>query len=364
MGAGRSTVLFTEASAYLKVRALAAPAVLLIIVSEGVFRGHANTRAPAVAALSAAAANVTMDPIFMFALSMGMAGAAGATAFAQYLAVAVYGVMLWRGARGGGMMVPFFFSRRQRREKKTAAAIVEDDYKATMKAWPLLVTVISTNAAMMFKTTSVMTCWAVATATAARMSSESVAAHQVGLSLWTLFALVAEAPSIAAHHMITLLPPLSSRPNHQGKLNTARSMGRRVATVTLSCSVFLGTALLALGCVAPRCFTSDPAVLGKLSKLIPLLSFQQPLIAMTFVAEGLLIGAGQFRWLAATTGISSVLAVGFIVQVGKRVPHWDVLGIWGGITAMFIFRLLGAAWRLLDRKRGPYWVLGPDAKSA
>lgn len=72
----------------------------------------------------------------------------------------------------------------------------------------------------------------------------------------------------------------------------------------------------------------------------------------------------QFRWLAATTGISSVLAVGFIVQVGKRVPHWDVLGIWGGITAMFIFRLLGAAWRLLDRKRGPYWVLGPDAKSA
>ena len=103
------------------------------------------------AALSAAAANVTMDPIFMFALSMGMAGAAGATAFAQYLAVAVYGVMLWRGARGGGMMVPFFFSRRQRREKKTAAAIVEDDYKATMKAWPLLVTVISTNAAMMFK---------------------------------------------------------------------------------------------------------------------------------------------------------------------------------------------------------------------
>eukprot|EP00904_Undaria_pinnatifida_P001362 jgi/Undpi1/11226/HiC_scaffold_30.g13524.m1 len=357
MGAGPSTALFTKASAYLKVRALAAPAVLLIMVSEGVFRGHANTRAPALAALCAAAANVVMDPIFMFALSMGIAGAAGATAFAQYLAVATYGVMLWRGARGGSMVVPFLFSRRQREEKKTAAASIGDGSKAAIKAWPLLVTVISANAAMLLRTTSLMTCWAVATATAARMSSESVAAHQVGLSMWLLFALVAEAPSIAAQ-------VLGARHIAQGKLDTARSMGRRVTTLTLACSGFLGAALFTLGWAAPRCFTSDPAVLGKLSKLLPLLSVQQPLIAMTLVTEGLLIGAGQFRWLAATTGTSSVLAAGFIVQVGRRVPHWDVLGIWGGITAMFCFRLLAAAWRLSDRKRGPYWVLGSDANSA
>lgn len=70
-------------------------------------------------------------------------------------------------------------------------------------------------------------------------------------------------------------------------------MGRRVTTVTLACSGFLGFALLCLGWVAPRCFTTDPAVLGKLSKLLPLLAFQQPLVAMTLVLEGLLVGAGQ-----------------------------------------------------------------------
>lgn len=48
------------------------------------------------------------------------------------------------------------------------------------------------------RTTSLMACWAVATAVAARMSSAAVGAHQVALSLWLLFALVAEAPSIAA----------------------------------------------------------------------------------------------------------------------------------------------------------------------
>lgn len=134
-----------------QIRALAAPAVLLIMVSEGVFRGHANTRAPAVAALSAAAANVVVDPVFMFALSMGIAGAAGATAVAQYLAVVIYGAMLWRGARGGTMAVPFFVSRREREEKKAAAAISGGETKPAVKAWPLLVTVISANAAMLLR---------------------------------------------------------------------------------------------------------------------------------------------------------------------------------------------------------------------
>lgn len=72
-------------------------------------------------------------------------------------------------------------------------------------------------------------------------------------------------------------------------------MGRRVASLTLACSGFLGTTLLLLSGVIPRCFTSDPAVLKRLGKLLPLLAVQQPLIAMTLVTEGLLVGAGQVR---------------------------------------------------------------------
>lgn len=47
---------------------------MMIMVSEGVFRGHADTRAPAVAALTAAVANIIIDPLFMFALGWGMTG--------------------------------------------------------------------------------------------------------------------------------------------------------------------------------------------------------------------------------------------------------------------------------------------------
>ncbi|CBJ31784.1 conserved unknown protein [Ectocarpus siliculosus] len=303
MGAGPKTALFREASGYLKVRALAAPAVLLIMVSEGVFRGHADTRAPAVAALSAAFTNILLDPVFMFTLSMGVAGAAGATAFAQYLAVAIYGAMLWRGAREGRMAVPFFGARGKRRREGggQAAAAAAAAGTSAPAAWSLLVTVISANAAMLLRTTSLMACWAVATAVATRMSSAAVGAHQVALSLWLLFALIAEAPSIAAQ-------VLGARYIAQGKLENARSMARRVLTLTLACSGFLATSLLCLSGVIPRCFTSDPEVLKRLHQLLPLLAVQQPLVALTLVAEGLLVGAGQFRWLATTTVGSSAVA--------------------------------------------------------
>lgn len=46
----------------------------MIMVSEGVFRGHADTTAPALAAVSAACANIVLDPLFMFLLGWGMAG--------------------------------------------------------------------------------------------------------------------------------------------------------------------------------------------------------------------------------------------------------------------------------------------------
>lgn len=137
------------------------------MVSEGVFRGHANTRAPAVAALSAAVANIILDPVFMFVLTMGVAGAAGATALAQYLAVAIYGSMLWRGARAGRMAVPFFALSRRRggggaEPKETGArgdevatvvgvGVSDVEKPAPPAALSLLVTVISANAAMLLR---------------------------------------------------------------------------------------------------------------------------------------------------------------------------------------------------------------------
>ncbi|CAM9180106.1 unnamed protein product [Discosporangium mesarthrocarpum] len=349
MGAVPSSSLHTEAMSYLMTRALAGPAVLMIMVSEGVFRGHSNTRAPAVAALAAAAANTVMDPLFMFTAGMGVAGAAGATAASQYLTVVLYGVMLWRGAQRGDMCVPFF-PRKDSQASKEGKEDSRGPSGGGIKALTLLGTVVSANAAMLLRTISVMASWTVATAVATRMSAATVGAHQIGLSLWLLFALAAEAPSVAVQVLG------ANRYLSQGKLKTARSMACRALALTLGCS--LGVAFLLLGTagVVPRWFTSDLHVLRRLGSLIPLLAAQQPLVAVTLVAEGLLVGAAEFRWLGTTTTMISALTAGFIVVVGRRWPGWDVMGIWGGIMGMFALRLAAAVVRLLDRKSGPYWV--------
>lgn len=120
------------------------------MVSEGVFRGHSNTKAPAVAALSAAAANVILDPILMFALSMGISGAAAATVFAQYLAAFLYGIMLWRGCRGGVMEIPFVSSRLTRKPCKAEASELVETVEG-VNAWKLLVSVVSANVAMLIR---------------------------------------------------------------------------------------------------------------------------------------------------------------------------------------------------------------------
>lgn len=101
-----------------------------------------------------------------------LTGAAGATAISQFLAVGIYGTMLWRGARAGTMAVPFFISRGKNTKStvsRTETGMVDgsqgddgeeerqtligssESRSAPVKALPLLMTVISANAAMLLR---------------------------------------------------------------------------------------------------------------------------------------------------------------------------------------------------------------------
>ena len=90
MGIPRSSPLFQPASAYLSTRLWAAPVVLGIVVAEGAFRGYGDTKIPLLASMAASVINLVLDPILMFPLGMGVAGAAGATALSQVGAAGVY----------------------------------------------------------------------------------------------------------------------------------------------------------------------------------------------------------------------------------------------------------------------------------
>lgn len=56
---------------YLRARALAAPAVLMLMVCEGAYRGAGDTLTPLPIALAIALVNLVLDPLLIFARNAG-----------------------------------------------------------------------------------------------------------------------------------------------------------------------------------------------------------------------------------------------------------------------------------------------------
>jgi MATE family multidrug resistance protein len=80
----------------LSVRALAAPAALLLTVGQGTCRGLGDTRTVLAIALGMNAFHLALDPLFIYGAGWGVSGAAAATVVAEVGAAAAYGVCVWR----------------------------------------------------------------------------------------------------------------------------------------------------------------------------------------------------------------------------------------------------------------------------
>lgn len=145
MGVSRESPLFKPGIAYLRTRLYAAPAVLAIVVSEGAFRGFGDTKIPLLASVIASIINLVLDPILMFPLGFGVAGAAASTVLSQLAAALTY---------------LFFLRKRQMLPKRSATSVVNRT--------EIIKTIMSANAAMVLKQGSLLLAWAYATARATR----------------------------------------------------------------------------------------------------------------------------------------------------------------------------------------------------
>jgi putative MATE family efflux protein len=306
MGVSANSPLFKPASAYLGTRLWAAPAVLCIVVAEGAFRGYGDTKIPLLASLAASLINLVLDPLLMFPLGMGVAGAAAATGISQVGAVLVYA---------------YFLVKRRMLPQKGA--------NSSVRTGGIIKTILGANLAMVCKQGSLLLAWAYATARATRIGSAHVAAHQVALSCWLVFALILDGAAVSAQ-------VLMSR-----SLGNAKKVRSLVAYMTrFACIQGLATTCLILlaSPYLPNLFTSDQAIRGHLHSLMPQLAWQQLLVSLTLVTESLAVGGTQFKLLAFGTTISTVVAM-------WQLQHaTDVVSIWAkGIVTLFVGRLITAA---------------------
>ncbi|KAL7444255.1 hypothetical protein ACHAXH_008945 [Discostella pseudostelligera] len=342
--------LYPSAMTYLNNRSIAAPAVVMLSASEGIFRGYGDVITPWKVSCLVSLLNLILDPYCMFGggrgvmygLGMGIKGAAVATALSQVIGALVYGRKLFqRRMLGGNIPIGKAEQGDLKRQKRSIAA-----------------TIFRANAAMMAKQGSLLLAWAYATSRATRMGHTIVASHQMALSIWLVVALFLDGAGVAAQvlmarewegYKLSRTMDGSDESSTQstttgGKRRAIKSLSLYMIKLSLIQGLVGSLAILLLRQSAPSfIFTFDPAVRQNLFTLLPHVAYQMTLVSATLVTEALAIGGGRFKWLAGGTTVSAVIAM--VELRGAK----DLVGIWsGGIVTLFVGRLFTAVLAVMD----------------
>jgi Na+-driven multidrug efflux pump len=194
------------------------------------------------------------------------------------------------------------------------------------------------------RTTALLGSFLVAGAVLARVGAPSLAAHQIAFQLFIFLALVLDALAIAGQIMV-------GRMLGAGDAAGARAAaGRMIGWAVLAGTAF-ALVLLPLGGVIPRAFTSDPAVLERAREVWPLFALMMPANGAVFALDGILIGAGDTRFLM--WGMLSAAALYVPIALLALSEGWGIVGVWCGLLGLIGVRLLTCGARFL----GSRWVL-------
>lgn len=304
MGAGED--LLPLATQYLRVRALAAPALLTLIASRGILYGHGDARTVLRVVTVLNLVNVVLDPLFIFGFGWGLAGAAWATTLAQYVGATWFVVTFVRASTR-------FAIHWQVPTLRALAPLLKSGSLLTVRTLVLIVTM------------------SLATAVAARVGVVTVAAHQVVGQLWLLMALILDALAETAKTLV---------PRYNGEQNPARA--KAIANRALFWSVVVGVGLAVLFALGRplfiRAFTDDPEVIRAVSAVFPFVIFTQPLNGLVFVWDGIFMGLNRWSFLAFAMMASC--AVSALVLLLVLPFGWGLTGVWWGLVILIAARAM------------------------
>jgi putative MATE family efflux protein len=193
---------------------------------------------------------------------------------------------------------------------------------------------------LVLRTVAFQACFVSAGAVAARFGAAAVAAHQVVLQLWTFLALVLDSLAIAAQSLV-------GAALGAGQLAHAKSVAWRVTVFSTAAAAVLAAIFAGGATVIPGLFTGDPSVLHAIRVPWWFLVAQLPVAGVVFALDGVLLGAGDAKFMRTATLVSAL--VGFLPLVWlSLIFGWGLLGIWSGLSAFMVLRLGFVGWRALS----------------
>ncbi|GAQ61720.1 DNA-damage-inducible protein F [Streptomyces scabiei] len=315
---GSSDTAAPYATTYLRISALGIPAMLVVLAATGVLRGLQDTKTPLYVAVAGFVANGALNAFLVYGADLGIAGSAWGTVIAQLGMAVAYLWVVIRGARRHGASL-----------RPDA-----DGIRASAQAgMPLLV-----------RTLSLRTVLIIATAVAARLGDEDIAAHQIVLSLWSLLAFALDAIAIAGQAII-------GRYLGAGDAQGAREACRRMVQWGIATGSVLGLLVLIARPVFIPLFTDDPAVQKAALPALIVVALAQPVSGIVFVLDGVLMGAGDGPYLAR----AMLLTLAVFVPAALLVPALGagLTALWGAMTLMMATRML----TLWLRSRSGLWIV-------
>ena len=319
---GAEGTVLDQAGTYLRISLLGAPAMLVMLAGVGYLRGLRDTMRPLWVAVGTAALNLILEVVLIYGFGLGIGASAAATVVAQWIGAGCY--LVWIGS-----------------EVRCYGVSLGPDRSALGR-----LALVSTD--LMVRNLSLGGTFLVGTSVAARIGAAPVAAHQVAFHLWMTLALTMDGLAIAAQAMVgTALGA--------GDGDGARRIGRRTIVWSVGVGITLGLALLFARDSVSGLFSNDPAVVGLAGFLLLHVGLMAPLSGVAFALDGILIGAGDQRFMARAMTASALVATA--VMAAGRLADLGIGWLWAAIWVFVAGRsvILGA------RFRGNHWVvLGAD----
>ena len=312
--AGSSTTQHT-AESWFRIAVLGMPGVLLVLAGNGWMRGVQRTREPVRIVLAANALSAAACPVLVYPIGLGLQGSAIANVGAQ----AVGGALFLRALR------------------RSAASVRPD--AVVMRAQVVL------GRDLILRSAAFQIAFLTAAGVASRMGTAQIAAHQIGLQLWTFTALLLDSFAIAAQSLVGAALGASDP-------TAARTMAWQVSRWGLYAGVAFAALFAAGWVVVPQLFSSSGAVQHQAHLLWPWFVGMLPAAGVVFALDGVLIGAGDVRFMAALTVVAGVGAFAPL-NLAALHWHWGISGVWAGLTAFIGVRLVG----MLARTRGSRWLV-------
>lgn len=302
------------ALAWVRIALFGVPLILISMAGNGWLRGVQETRRPLAYVVAGLAVSGILCPMLVHGLlgapRMELSGSAVANVAGQTLTAVLF-----------------------------LNALIRERVSLTPH-WSVMRAQLVLGRDLIVRSFAFQACFVSAAAVAARFGAASVAAHQLVLQLWNFLALTLDSLAIAAQ-------TLTGAALGAGDAEGARHLARRVTRWSEIFSLILA-ACFAVGAAAiPTLFTDDPEVLDRTHVVWWFFVALIPVAGIVFALDGVLLGAGDAAYLRTTTLTAALL--GFLPAIWlSLVFGWGLAGIWSGLVAFMLVRLIAVAWRALS----------------